>query len=150
MWAIAEMNKINFTLGKPINGWLNVRFKSGEVELKFEASNIPENPILELYQSLIFSMKGLESKVYWNLEPENYCFKFSPKEQSFNLTISENKKNIFSQDGSFESIILPFYRALKKFNSTEFKNENWTKLENGKIKQLTKLVAEKKTAHNNA
>ena len=143
------MKNIKLTIEKPENGWLPVEFQSDQVELSFVSSNIPENPTDQLCENLILALKGVESKTLWNLEPDQLIFELEPLGENFNLTITEQGENIFSQKGNFEKVLLPLYRSLKKFSTYEINEEDWESLDSGKLKNLDRLIADRKTAHNN-
>jgi len=143
------MKNIKLTFEKPENGWLPVEFQSDQVELSFVSSNIPENPTDQLCENLILALKGVESKTFWNLEPDQLVFELESLGENFNLTITEQGENIFSQKGNFEKVLLPLYRSLKKFSTYELNEEDWESLDSGKLKNLDRLIADRKTAHNN-
>jgi hypothetical protein len=142
--------KITIDLGEPKNGWLPIAFKSTDFELEFNASNIPENPTDKLCESLILALNGIETKICWNMEPECYFFELIPSGKNINLIISKssgitiNRNLIYKLNGDFESVILPLYRALKKFSTLEFNKTDWTKIDKIKLNKLTELVTERK------
>ena len=61
------MSKIKLTFEIPKNGWLTASLKSSDFELDFITSDIPENPIDKLCESLILALNGIESEIFWNL-----------------------------------------------------------------------------------
>ena len=83
-------NKIKLNLGIPQDGWLPIGFESGEFELNFTTSKIPENPTDKMCDTLILCLKGLESEFRLNVEPGIYFFKLSPGGDLVNLSISES------------------------------------------------------------
>ena len=146
--------KIELNLGIPQNGWLPIDFKSGEFKLEFTSSKIPENPTDNMCDALILCLKGAEAEFRWNVEPDIYFFKLKPNDNLFNLSISKSDGSeiqnlIFELNGDFNSIILPMYRTLKKFNTLEYGESDWIKLDRTQLDKLTQLVADKKTAYNN-
>lgn len=136
--------------GKPKNGWLPIELKSADFELEFNTSNIPKNPTDKLCESLILAINGIETEMCWNLEPECYFFelKHSGKEIELNISksegITESRNLIYKLTGDFESVILPIYRSLKKFNTLEFKKTDWKKIDESKLNKLTELVKDRK------
>jgi len=147
-------NKIELNLGIPLTGWLPVEFKSGEFELDFTSSKIPENPTDKMCDALILCLKGVESEFRWNLEPDIYFFKLTPNGSSINLSISESNGSeiqilTYEFNGGFNSVILPMYRSLKKFSTLEFEQSDWIKIDQEKLNKLTELVTDKKTTYNN-
>jgi len=146
-------NKIKLNLGIPQDGWLPIGFESGEFNLNFTTSKIPENPTEKMCDSLILCLKGVESEFRWNLEPDIYFFKLTPNGNSINLSISESNgsevQNLtYEFNGDFNSVILPMYRSLKKFSSLEIEKTDWIKIDQSKLNKLTELVTNKKTAYN--
>ncbi|UKM66174.1 hypothetical protein GSB9_02753 [Flavobacteriaceae bacterium GSB9] len=142
-------NKVKLNLGNPQNGWLPIEFESGEFELNFTTSKIPENPTDKMCDALILCLKGLESEFRWNVEPGIYFFKLSPSGDLVNLSISESDGSevqnlIYEFNGDFNSVILPMYRSLKKFSTLEFEKTDWIKIDQSKLDKLTELVTNKK------
>lgn len=119
-------------------------------ELEFNASNIPESPTDKLCESLILAMNGIETEICWNLEPECYFFELKQIRKGIELNISksggitENRNQIYELTGNFESVILPMYRSLKKFNTLEFDKTDWKEIDQKKLNKLTELVKSKK------
>lgn len=148
---MTKPRKIELNLGNPKNGWLPIELKSTDFELEFNASNIPENPTEKLCESLILVMNGIETEICWNLEPECYFFELKQSGKNINLNISnsneitKSRNLIYELTGDFESVILPMYRSLKKFNTLEFDKADWARLDQIKLNKLTELVTERKT-----
>jgi len=144
------MNKVHLILGNPKNGWLPIELKSTDFELEFNASNIPENPTDKLCESLILAINGIETEICWNLEPECYFIELKPNGKVIDFIISksgritENRNLIYKLTGDFESLILPIYRSLKKFNSLDFDKADWEKINQIKLNKLTELVTKRK------
>ncbi|MCP4053349.1 MAG: hypothetical protein GY739_09810 [Mesoflavibacter sp.] len=142
--------KIELNLGNPKNGWLPIELKSMDFELEFNASNIPESPTDKLCESLILAMNGIETEIFWNLEPECYFFELKQIRNGIELNISksggitENRNLIYELTGNFESVILPMYRSLKKFNTLEFDKTDWKEIDQKKLNKLTELVKSEK------
>ena len=151
---MTKTKKIELNLGIPQAGWLPIEFKSGELELNFTTSKIPENPTDKMCDALILCLKGVESEFRWNIEPGIYFFKLLPIGNLIKLSISESNGSevqnlIYEFNGDFNSVILPMYRSLKKFSTLEFEQTDWIKIEQNKLDKLTELVTDKKTAYNN-
>lgn len=138
------MKNIKLTFGKPENGWLPVKFQFDQVDLSFVSSNIPENPTDQLCENLILALKGLGSKTFWNLEPDQLVFELEALKENFQFNITERGKIIFSQKGNFERVLLPLYRSLKKFSVYELNEEDWESLNPVKLKDLDQLIADRK------
>lgn len=148
-------NKIELNFGNPVHGWLPVEFKYAKFELNFDASDVPKIPTDLLCECLVSILKGLETKMYWFLEPGHYLFEFVPNEKGIDLLISASNdsivkgKEMYKISGSYDSIILPMYRTLKKFNTIEFNELDWEKINKVKLDELTELINKRKTAYNN-
>ena len=135
--------------GQPRNGWLPTKFESDGFELEFNASIIPVNPTTDLAESLIMTLKGVESKCEWNMEPEKYVFGFKSIEKEFLLSIykmNEEKKEelIWKNLGGFDSIILPMYRGLKKLDSIGFEKADWSRIDEVTWNRLNELISQRK------
>jgi hypothetical protein len=147
---LTKPRKIELNLGNPKNGWLPIEFKSADFELEFIASNIPEIPTDKLCESLILALNGIETEISWNLEPEFYFFKLKPSGKGIDFIISKSdgiteKRNlIYELNGNFESLIIPMYRSLKKFNTLEINKADWKKIDQIKLNKLSELVTERK------
>ena len=146
--------KIRPNIGNPKNGWIPIEFNSTDFKLEFNASNIPENPTAKLCESLILALNGINTEICWNLEPECYFYelKQSGKEIELNISksggITKNRNLIYKLTGDFESVILPMYRSLKKFNTLEFDKADWKKIDQIKLNKLTELIKQRKTTYN--
>ncbi|MCH3885445.1 hypothetical protein [Tenacibaculum aquimarinum] len=145
-----KIDKIELNFGKPESGWLPTEFKYAEFELNFDASDVPKIPTDLLCECLISTLKGIESKMYWFLEPGYYMFELIPNGKKIELLISnsnvlnEKRKGIYKISGDFESIILPLFRSLKKFDTLEFKDNDWEKINEIELNKLTELIKERK------
>ena len=147
---MTKTSKIELNIGNPENGWLPIELKSADFELKFNTSNIPESPTDKLCESLILVQNGIDSEICWNLEPECYLFELKPIGNGIEFKVSKNDRNsesrnrIYTLNGNFESVILPMYRSLKKFNTLEFEKTDWKKIDQIKLNKLTELITERK------
>ncbi|WP_271766694.1 hypothetical protein [Aquimarina algiphila] len=141
-----SIRKIELNLGHPKNGWLPVELKSLDFELNFRTSNIPETPTDKLCESLILALNGIATEICWDLEPKCYFFRLKPNGNKIHFIILRSdgvtKKHnfIFEFKGDFNTVILPMYRSLKKFNTIEINKTDWEKINLVKLNKLTKLV----------
>lgn len=142
--------KIELNLGNPKNGWLPLELKSADFTLEFNASNAPENPIDTLCESLILALHRIETEICWNLEPARYYFELKPSGKDIEIKIlksngtTKNRNLIYTINGNFESVILPLYRSLKKFNTLELAEKDWKETNQIKLNTLTRLIKELK------
>ena len=142
---------IKLNLGNPKNGWVPVQLESEDFNLEFNASIVPDNPVNKLCETLILVLNDLEAEMSWNIEPESYTFKLIPKEKEVCFSILEHSASakdphlIYELNGNLESIALPIYRSLKKFNTLELDKTDWIKIDQERLNKLTQLVRSKKT-----
>ncbi len=149
-------NKIVIEFGIPENGWLLTTLNHKDFDLELDISDVPIDPMVQLCDALIEINKGINepSRIIWHLEPYCYYLQLRKLESGYKAIISESDEFDSSTkitteiSGSFEEIILPLYRALKKFWSKSFKPPHWDELDPKRIEELTKLIKEKKE-HNN-
>ena len=140
--------KIKVKFGKPLHGWLPVFLAAGQFELEFEASDVPENPIYLLVDALQKALVGLESEVWWHLEPGGYYFNFEPQsieECTLKITYTsgdapEKVEKVFEMNGNFKQILLPFWRAVSEFNSHGYSERNWPETPADELYKLTTLI----------
>lgn len=134
--------KLKIEFGIPSNGWLPVEIHHGDFYLAFVASRVPENPIEPLISNLIHVSAGIPSEMFWHLEPEGYWFEFSNAEKGYQIRISsaENVRAkrvaIYSVAGTDEEIILPVYRAIKKFHAAGHDDPHWPRTSDARIQKL--------------
>ena len=138
--------KLKVEFGQPEHGWLPVDIQIGNFQLKFETSDVPINPIEQLISAIREITKGNNAEVWWHLEPAGYYFDFDKLDSTYKLTIlfekadKTDKEIIFQTEGSYEVLILPFFKAIKKFVSLAYDEPHWPKTAEIEIKQLTDLV----------
>ena len=144
-------NKLEIEFGIPQHGWLPTELKFDDYSLQIEISDVPQNPMKQLCNSIIQLVKGINSPdpIPWHLEPYCYYVQFNRCQDNYKVSILESDNfdsptNIVKEiNGNFEKIIKPFYRALKKFNSKSYKPPHWDELDTDRINELTKLIKEK-------
>lgn len=132
--------------GLPEHGWLPVEMLVDGYVLQFDASDVPVNPLDELCSALILLVQGESVAVDWHLEPARNQFRFESKAQEIVLHIYEQEMAAYKFIGTFETVVLPFYRALKK-TATSQHGANWPVTDSAKIEKLTKLIKARKGAH---
>lgn len=149
---MTESNKIKVEFGIPEHGWLLTNIVHKEFNLKLDISDVPLNPMVQLCDALIEISKGIKepTRVIWHLEPYCYYLQLEKLEVDYKAIILESDEfdgpAKFTKEisGTFEEIVLPFYRAIKKFYSKTFKPPHWDELDSKRIEELTKLIKEKK------
>ncbi|WP_210465382.1 hypothetical protein [Rufibacter roseolus] len=147
--------KLKIELGAPEHGWLPVNLAFENFDLQFEASDVPANPVDQLITSLRNVIKGIKTEVWWHLEPQGYYFEFERIGNEYSIGIYfansdiSDRRKVFVLTGSFNSLILPIYRAILKFIDKSYEEINWPKTHKSEIEKLIKLVKETKTTQNN-
>ena len=150
---MSQKSRIEIEFGNPKHGWLPTVLKFENYKLELEISDVPRNPMTQLCDSLIQLVKGINNPdvIPWHLEPYCYYLEFKKVDTNFELAILESEnidgptKQTFEIKGVFETVIMPFYRGLKNFNSKSYKPPHWDELNSDRINELTKLIKEKRT-----
>ena len=145
-------NKITIEFGTPEHGWLLTNLSHKDFEIELDISDVPLDPMVQLCDALIEINKGISepNRIIWHLEPYCYYLQLRKSESGYKAIILESDefdsptKITTEISGTFEEIILPFYKALKKFWSKSFKPPHWNELDPKRIEGLTELIKEKK------
>lgn len=141
---------VHITLGQPEHGWLPVALTVEAFELALDVSDVPVNPLEELGQALRLVVQGGAGVVCWHLEPSWYQFRFAPggKEVEFSVwtgpSYHQQDIELLYYKGTFDAVVLPFYRALKQFATRSFTDHDWPALDPEKLQRLTNLVHARK------
>ena len=150
-----KREKLKVELGTPERGWLPVKLAFGDYDLQFEASDVPANPIDQLITSLRNVINGMNTEVWWHLEPQGYYFEFEKINEDYKIDIcftnsdQSEREKVIGLHGNFNSLILPIYRAIKKFIDQPHEQKHWPKTDKSEIEKLVGLVKEIKTTQNN-
>jgi hypothetical protein len=145
-----KKEKLSIEFGTPVHGWLPVKTVFNDFRLEFEASDVPTNPMEQLISSVRSVIKGIKAEVWWHLEPEGYYFVFEKLGDDYTLSTSfaksenSDRKTEFKVNGSYESLILPIYRAIKKLADQKHDPQNWPEIDKTELDKLTELVKEAK------
>jgi hypothetical protein len=145
-----KKEKLKIDFGTPEHGWLPVKIAFNEFRLAFEASDVPANPMNQLISSLRSVIKGIETEVWLHLEPEGYYLKLEKFSNDYTLTISfaksedSDRETIFKVNGSYDSLIMPIYRAIKKLAAQKYDPQDWATIDKTELEKLTGLVKEAK------
>ena len=146
------MSDIKINFGKPEYGWLPVTLVTKDYNLDMDVSDVPVDPVQLLIDALSKALSGVDGEVWWHLEPNGYYFTFGLKENDYCLTIDsahvsfekEIRYSEFTMSGSLEDIILPFWRALREFESHGYSDPAWPDFPKSEMIRLTELIEEKK------
>ena len=145
---MTEKGRIKIEFGIPEHGWLPTKLNYRDYQLELEISDVPLDPMVQLCDTLIQISKGIKepNRIIWHLEPYCYYLQLMITDGQYKATILESDefdspikitKEII---GSFDEIVLPLYRGLKKFWSQSFKSPHWDELDSKRIEELTDLI----------
>lgn len=82
-------NLIQINIGPPLHGWLPINYYYDGLRLDFHASDVLNNPIDEIYKTIIRLKEGKPGQIMCWLEPAAYYFYFEKTYNDYILTISE-------------------------------------------------------------
>ncbi|MGE9311101.1 hypothetical protein ACLOAU_05625 [Niabella sp. CJ426] len=126
-------DSIYISLGMPRHGWLPVTFRYQDFQLDFDASDVLNNPVEELYNAA-FRLGNNDSRlVVWWLEPVAYLFEFEDRAGVVTLKIFEkedwhretSKKKLLQSITGTREILKPIRIALKEFLALKHKETDW-------------------------
>ena len=150
LYSIMQNSELSFSfeLGVPEHGWLLVNLKAYDLNLSFESSDVPTDPIQQLISSLILLSNGVTNPptVFWHLEPSYYHFDFQEMNNQITLSISSaneygsSTKSNYQLIGSFTEIIYPIYCELRRFGSADHKEPHWPNIERTRYEELNVAV----------
>ncbi len=135
-------NNISIKFGKPEAGWLPIHFKTDDIDLEFEASNVMNDPLNEFIHAIFLLKSGLSSEVICWLEAPTYYFHFARTEDIYTLTISESddykskKRTLHIIKGDYDLIVKPFKEALLQFCDEKYEKRDWDIVSNKKVRKL--------------
>ena len=146
------MSAVKIKFGMPEHGWLPVNLEVRDYTLNINASDVPVDPLGLLIIALSKALLGVEGEVWWNLEPNGYYFSFGPKAEKYFLKIEsvnvsrekETRSVEFEMSGKFEDTVLPFWRALREFESQRYSEPAWPEFPKPEMNKLTELIKKKK------
>ncbi len=128
-------NDFFISFGIPKHGWLPVTFRYKDFSLDFDASDVLNDPIEEVFLLTISNQPSERRTVTWWLEPVAYIFNFEINMQTITLNIiekddlhkdSSNEKTLITISGNKHEIINHFRAALKEFAKQKFEEEHWS------------------------
>jgi hypothetical protein len=145
-----QATKLKIEFGKPQYDWLPVRLAINDFQLDFNASGA----LADLVACLLFVTQGIDASVDWWLEPTEVSLRFAIQPAGIQLKVLESddihsahlltKRQLVCVETSYEAILLPFWRALRKLNPTCFGGKAWYPLPLEKIEELTRLIKARK------
>lgn len=150
--GVRNHSKLHIEFGIPKHGWLPTILQYEDYKLELEISNVPLDPMVQLCDALIEMIRGVKEpcRIRWHLEPYCYYLQLVVVDGVYKAIILESEEfdgpSTVTKEivGSFESIILPLYRGLKKFWLQSFKKPNWGELSSERMDELSKLIQEKR------
>ena len=127
------MTKKNFKIRfkEPKHGWLPVDIELGNFEFKCYASHILSTSFHEMISKILLLENDQSFEFKFFLEPDFVVFKVEKIENEFLLQIlkriedSNDEKYLIKFNGNFNSVIVPFYRSIKRLETFNFENEKY-------------------------
>ncbi|MBP7808149.1 MAG: hypothetical protein KA163_02540 [Bacteroidia bacterium] len=127
---------LSISFGTPEHGWLPVDLNFGDYNINFDASDVLNDPVNELCETILGLQNNKSGEITWWLEPGAYFFLLEKKDQSFTLTISEtddlhpdhgeiDRKLIKTITGDYKQIVTPFKSAIKQFCAQVYEEKHW-------------------------
>ena len=137
------MPLIELRFDPPSHGWLTLRLTAADKTVVINASDVPNNPLQELIAAVEAAASGMESSVWWHLEPDGYFMSFKPlgSEIQFNLEFAARSErrlseSIVSLSGSKPAVLLPFWRFLRDFQSRTYQEPNWPNIDYSRMQVI--------------
>ncbi|MFZ6778715.1 hypothetical protein ACO0LD_17975 [Undibacterium sp. Ji83W] len=141
------MSLIQIAYQAPNNGWLALTLTLDGKIIEIDASDVPNNPIQELIAALEDVVRGLDSSVWWHLEPAGYLMYFERVSEEVRLRIdySNNSKRSHAKEvaviqGSPAQILKPFWRFLREFQSHSFNEPHWPYVDYQRLPEIKLLL----------
>ena len=139
----------------PQNGWIGLRVENNGDVFEESLSYTPYNSILDLVTAITTLFHpGSSAAVNWNSEPTEYDFLFSNDNGTIDFSIVEfpdgNRQQnrsclIFQAQGSFTTICIPFWRALRqlqgRLTTQELSERFGRRFPDEELKKLTNAIA---------
>ncbi|WP_144395593.1 hypothetical protein [Pleionea sediminis] len=139
--------KLNFDT--PQHGWLPCELRLGDRFVEFEASDVPNNPVSDLVDSLWKGIRGEASEVWWHLEPAGYYFLMEPKESEllFKLQFSPDstiakRRTVFEASLNLKKTLMMFWRSAKKTGSFPVSDTDWPGIGDKDMNELKLKIGE--------
>ncbi len=119
---------IEARLSVPVNGWMGFDLQIADNRHTFQVSYTPNDFLDELVTALFLAAKGIAGVALAHAEPTVIELAFSPDLQSdqLSLTVIEysdwgrrigHNRPLFAVQGSTESIVVAFWRSLRRLQS---------------------------------
>ncbi len=147
------MPHINVKCNPPSHGWLTLELNVDDHTIEIAASDVPNNPIQELLFALDSAAHGMEASVWWNLEPDGYFMRFTPvgPEVEFALDFASRSeraqaKPVLSTRGSRRTVLLPFWRLVRDFQSCSYQEPHWPSVNYERIHAIKSSLASENEA----
>lgn len=141
------MIKLKLKFEEAKHGWLPVRIEADDKKIEFITSDVPNNPVQELINSIWTSLRGDPSEVWWHLEPDGYFFTLVPEGENVRLEVfysidsSKNKRESkLIYKGNLQETILVMWRGIKEFASHCPKEPHWPPLDADDLEILGKKL----------
>lgn len=134
----------------PSNGWLVVATTAGEEHWEVVVSYTPNDFLLELVTALL-SCAEYENTTFVahaNAEPDVYLFTFLRRDEHVSIAVFEKASlsRVFSVNGTFKTVVVPFWRALRRLQTTFIEHQWQWSFPQREMAALTAAVDDRKTS----
>lgn len=133
----------------PSNGWLTLSTAAGEQRWEVVVSYTPNDFLLELVTALL-SCADYENTTFVahaNAEPDVYLFAFLRRDEHVSFAVLEKASpdRVFSVNGTFETVVVPFWRALRRLQTTFIQHQWQWSFPQREMAALTAAVDDRKS-----
>ena len=130
--ALGTRSRLRITFTPPEHGWLRLSIEAAGTCVDIDASYTPDDPVRQLIDALYTTTRGDAACVWWPLEPDGYFLHFEPNGERIRLRLDfapdsepARARNVLAIDGTTREILLPFWRFLRRFQSSAPHAPHW-------------------------
>ena len=126
------MQPFLMTFEQPSHGWLPLRIEAGGKLIEFAASDVPNNPVEELFDALFLVIRGESATVWWHLEPDGYYLHLEPEGANTVLRVTfaqqsarRRETEVLTVTAPTNRILLVLWRFLRRVEEAAFAKPYW-------------------------
>jgi len=142
-----QMPLIHIAYRPPEHGWLALTLTLDGKVINIDASDVPNNPLQELLVALEDIARGIDTSVWWHMEPASYFMYFQRVADEVQLRLEyadesqrSRAKEVATVQGSMTRIVTPFWRFLREFQSHAFAEPHWPDVDYDRIHTIKLLL----------
>ena len=131
----------------PNHGWLALTLTLDGKIIEIDASDVPNNPVQDLLAALEDIARGIDSSVWWNLEPAGYFMYFQSVAGEVLLRIEyaehgkrSSAKVVAMIQGSPAQVLKPLWHFLREFQSHSFAEPHWPHVNYERVHDIKLLL----------